>query len=162
LLLALVGGVLAASLAALILALTKGDQTQQSVALGLAFGSIALTVAKILLDMFVSPSEQALTHRRGRHEERVESVAGRVRQLLGLQGSMLLGHVEDAWQAGDANAVRDHANVLADAAALAYHECESASDALEILVGVLMVEARELRDDAEVLASVPLCGVGRP
>jgi hypothetical protein len=122
----------------------------------LAFGSIALTVAKFLLDMLVSPNEQAMAHRRSRHEERVESVAGRVRQLLGLQGSVLLGHLEDAWQAGDANAVRDRANVLADAATLAYHECESASDALEILVGVLMVEARELGDDAEVLASVPL------
>ena len=122
--------------------------------LAIAEAAVALTVIATLYQLVVSPGEQ----RRLRHTVRVEEGAAKIMPLLGLRAGLALGHVQDAWKAGDAASLGTAAGELADLAGKAYPIAESLYDPLEVLIGVLMVEAGELRDAAPRLASVPLKG----
>lgn len=113
-----------------------------------------LTVAKVIFDLFVSPEDQLARQRRVRHEERREVAAGRVRKLLGLTGSLLADRVAAAWEARNAEKLGATAQALGDLAEKAYHEIEMASDPLEVLIGVLMVEAWEIAEAAPSLESI--------
>lgn len=128
---------------------------RSKVTIWIALGALLVSVAKVLLDLFVSPEDQAVWQRRARHEERVESAAGRVRQLLGLTGTILVSRIDEAWIARDAEQLAESAGTLGSVAQQAYHEIEATSDPIEILIGVLMVEAWELEGAAPALATLP-------
>jgi hypothetical protein len=136
------------------LAQPASSAERSGVTLWIALAALLVSVAKVVLDLFVSPEDQALRQRATRHEERVEAAAGRVRPLLGLTGTILAARIDEAWQAGDAGRIAESAKALGDVAERAYHEMEAASDPLEIPIAVLMVECWELADTVPALAGV--------
>ena len=155
--LGVVGLVVVLSIAGTDYALAQQSASRRAeMTLWIALGALLVTVAKVLLDLFVSPEDQAARQLTTRHEERVESAAGRVRQLLGLTGSILAGRIDEAWIARNAERLGDSARALGDVAQQAYHEMEATSDPLEIPIAVLMVEAWELADAAPALADTAL------
>jgi hypothetical protein len=154
--LGVVGLVIALSIAGTDYALAQHSASLRStVTLWIALGALLVSVAKVLLDLFVAPEDQAARQRTARHEERVESAAGRVRQLLGLTGTILVSRIDEAWIARAAERLAESARTLGDVAQQAYQEIETTSDPIEILIGVLMIEAWELADAAPTLAATP-------
>jgi hypothetical protein len=126
-----VGLLLVFGLVATGLALAQpGGSLRADVTLWIALAALILTVAKVVIDM-------------------------RVRQLVGLSGTVIEARAQEAWGSHDTNQLAEAAKALGDLAEQAYHEMEATSDPLEILVGVLMVEAWALADRAPKLADVP-------
>ncbi|MCA1709921.1 MAG: hypothetical protein LC808_44220, partial [Actinobacteria bacterium] len=93
--------------------------------------------------------------RQKRREERVESAAAEISGFFGVKGDLLRGQLEDSWSERDWSWVRNRAGYLASMAEHCYEIAERAPDELQILIGVVWLEAQEVSDLAEQLDGVP-------
>ncbi len=113
---------------------------------GLAIAAISLvaSIGKIVFDIQVAPRREQSQSRRIRAEVRREAVASDLRRLLGLRGALLVSAVESAYNERDLESMREAVNEIAEVAQEAHRIAETINDAVEVHLGVIMVEAQEL------------------
>jgi hypothetical protein len=131
------------------------EATQRGATLLVASMALLVTVLNALVNAFIAPEDQLRLDRRKRREQRLEDAAAEISGYFGVKGSQLLGQLDDAWSARDWAGVQDRAGHLASMAERCFELADGVPDELQILIGVVWVEAGDVRDGAGQLAGIP-------